>query len=170
MSLIELTKDRFSVRKFTAEPVSDGDLMTILGVAANAPTGCNLQPQHLYVVKSPEALEKVRKCTKCHFDAPMIIAVTYDEEASWQRPFDGKHYGEVDATIVATQMMLAIEELGLGTCMVAFFEPEKLQAALELPQGRVPLLLLPVGHPAPDAEPSPRHGDRKPLSETVSML
>ncbi len=170
MSFIDLTKQRYSVRKFTTEPVRDADILTILSAAANAPTGCNNQPQRIYVVQSPEALAKLRPCTKCHFDAPLIFAITYDVKEAWVRSFDNKDCGEIDATIVATQMVYAAEELGLGSTFVAWFDPAKVAAALDLPEGRVPLLLLPVGHPAPDAAPGPMHASRKPLGETTIFL
>ncbi len=44
MNLLELSQKRFSVRKFTAEQVSEEDLKYILEVTRMAPSAVNKQP------------------------------------------------------------------------------------------------------------------------------
>ena len=44
MNLLELSQKRFSVRKFTDEPVSEADLKYILEVTRMAPSAVNKQP------------------------------------------------------------------------------------------------------------------------------
>ena len=55
MNLLELSQKRFSVRKFTAEQVSEEDLKYILEVTRMAPSAVNKQPWKFVVVKSSEA-------------------------------------------------------------------------------------------------------------------
>ena len=52
MNLLELSQKRFSVRKFTAEQVSEEDLKYILEVTRMAPSAVNKQPWKFVVVKS----------------------------------------------------------------------------------------------------------------------
>ncbi|MBO7741222.1 MAG: nitroreductase family protein, partial [Victivallales bacterium] len=165
MNFLELAKSRYSVRKFTAEPVSEEDLNTILEAARIAPTACNRQPQHIFAAVSPEARAAVATATACHFDAPVLLVVTYDRTISWHREFDHADYGTADVAISVTQMMLQAHELGLGSTYVAWFDPAKLAAALKLPENLVPAAILPLGHPAPDAEPAKMHGQKKSLAE-----
>lgn len=70
MTFTELAESRYSVRSFTTEHLPDEIIKKILGAGHIAPTGCNNQPQRILVLNSDESIEKLKKCTKCHFDAP----------------------------------------------------------------------------------------------------
>ena len=71
----------------------------------------------------------------------------------------------VDCAIVMTQMMLKIHEMGLGSCFVAWFDPQTLRDELELPPELVPVGILPCGIPADESAPLNMHSDKKPLSD-----
>ena len=170
MEFLQLSEARYSLRKFSDRPVEAEKLAAILEAGRNAPTAHNLQPQRLFVLRSPEALEKADACTAAHFHPPVILVVAYDPEAAWKRETDGKNHGEIDASIAATQMMLEAADLGLGNTYVGMFEPEKLLAAFPEMAGLCPIAMLPLGYPAEGAHPSRLHADRKPLEELVKYL
>jgi Nitroreductase len=165
MAFIDLAKDRYSVRKFSAKPVEKEKLDQILQAGQIAPTAGNTQPQRILVVEDEEAREKIKKCTPCHFNAPVVLIVCYDNTVS----FSGKAFnlGIVDASIVATHLMLEVADIGLGATWVENFEPDALVKEFSLPENLVPVALLPLGYPAEDAKPAERHTSRKPLDETV---
>lgn len=170
MDFEALSAARYSLRKFSGQPVEPEKLALILEAGRNAPTAHNNQPQRIFVLQSPEALEKADACMGSHFHPPVIIAVAYDPEVSWKRETDGKDHGEIDATIAATQMMLQAADLGLGTTYVGMFEPEKLLAAFPEMSGTRPIALLPLGYPAEGAHPARLHAERRPLGELVKYL
>ena len=170
MEFLQLSEARYSLRKFSDRPVEAEKLAAILEAGRNAPTAHNLQPQRIFVLRSPEALEKADACTAAHFHPPVILVVAYDPEAAWKRETDGKNHGEIDASIAATQMMLEAADLGLGTTYVGMFEPEKLLAAFPEMAGLCPIAMLPLGYPAEGTHPSRLHADRKPLEELVKYL
>ena len=64
MDFTELARKRYSVRDYSGEPVSDGDLDAVIGVGMLAPTGKNIQPQRVYVIRSPEGIAKARSLTR----------------------------------------------------------------------------------------------------------
>lgn len=167
MAFIDLARQRYSVRKFSDKPVEDDKLERVLQAGRLAPTAKNIQPQRIYVVKSLQAMEKLNKCSPCIFGAPVALVVCYDESVSWVRSRDNKNYGEVDAAIVATHMILQAEELGLSTVLVGVFDTDELRRAFSLPDNLIPSLVVPLGYAAADAAPAPMHEQRKPLSETV---
>lgn len=119
----------------------------ILKAGRNAPTAHNNQPQRIFVIQSPEALEKADACMDCHFPSPVIIAVGYDPKASWHREHDGKDHGEIDATIAATQMMLQAADLGLGTTYVGMFRPVDLAKTFPEMEGLNMTAILPLATP-----------------------
>jgi len=165
---LRLAAERYSVRKFSDRPIERDIMDKILEAGRLAPTACNGQPQRVLVLSSKESMEKLRKCTECHFDATAAILVCYDKDVCWKRGYDGKSSGDIDASIVTTHMMLAAWELGIGTTWVMYFMPEAMREEFGIPQNIEPVALLVMGYPAEDANPSPGHATRKPLAETVT--
>ena len=170
MDLMNLLKESYSVRMFSDKPVEDDKLNQILEAGRVAPTAVNFQPQRILVLKSKDALDKLKNCTRYHFDAPVALIVCYDNTVSWKRGYDNHDMGEVDAAIVTTQMVLEIANLGLGTTWVGHFDPAAVVREFELPENIIPVAILPIGYPAPDAEPNPRHFERLELTKTVKII
>lgn len=170
MDFIKLAENRFSLRNFSSKPVEKEKLDIILQTGRLAPTACNNQPQSILVLQSPEALDKLKKCTPCHFDAPMALIICYDKNVSWKRHYDKKDHGDIDASIVCAHMVLEAAELGLGTTWVCHFDPAAVIREFSLPDNIIPSTILPLGYAADDAEPAPMHTQRKPLSEIVRFI
>lgn len=167
MDFLELAKERYSVRKFSDKKVEREKLDAILEAGRCAPTAVNYQPQRVLVLESPEALEKLKSCTPCHFNAPLALLVCYDRGVSWKRRFDNYDMGAVDVSIVTTQMMLEAASLGLGTTWVGHFNPADVRRVYGLPDYLIPVAILPTGYPAEDAAPAPYHGNKLAREETV---
>ena len=167
---LKLARTRCSIRSFADRPVEAEKIDAILQAARLAPTAVNYQPQRILLLQSPEALEKLRACTRYSFGAPIAFVVCYDRETAWVRSFDGKNGGEVDAAIAATHMMLEITELGLGSTWVGAFDPAKLTELFALPENLVPVCILPTGYPSDQAKPAPAHDKRKDLTELVQVF
>ena len=127
MSFLDLAKKRYSCRKLSAQPVEEEKLQKILEAGNLAPTAHNNQPLHIWLLESAEAMEKVSQTTSFIFGAPVAFVVGSKADDAWVRPFDKKNFADVDASIAATHMMLAIEDLGLGTTWVAHFDAPKLK-------------------------------------------
>lgn len=170
MDFIKLAENRFSLRSFSSKPVEKEKLDIILQTGRLAPTACNNQPQSILVLQSPEALDKLKKCTPCHFDAPTALIICYDKNVSWKRHYDKKDHGDIDASIVCAHMVLEAAELGLGTTWVCHFDPAAVIREFSLPDNIIPSTILPLGYAADDAEPAPMHTQRKPLSEIVRFI
>ena len=167
MSFTDLAKSRYSVRKFEDKPLPDEIIDGIIAAGHLAPTACNYQPQRIYVIRSADALAKLKECTRCHFDAPCALLVCYDKDRCWTRKYDGATSGDIDASIVTTHMMLKASELGIGSTWVMHFNPEKIRTAFDLPESVSPTALLVMGYPAKDAEPFHMHSEFRPLDEIV---
>jgi nitroreductase len=59
MDALEALMTTRSMRRYTAEPVSDEDIETCLAAAQQAPSGGNVQPQQYVVVTDPEVKAKL---------------------------------------------------------------------------------------------------------------
>lgn len=75
--------------------------------------------------------------------------------------------GDVDSSIVTTQMMLEIANLGLGTTWVGHFSLELIKEKFNLPEYLVPVALLPIGYPSEDSVHNKLHNIRHDIQETV---
>lgn len=67
-------------------------------------------------------------------------------------------------------MMLAAASIGVDSCWVNLFDPAEAADLLGLPENEEVLMLLDLGYAAEGAGPLPNHGNRKPLTETVTYL
>ena len=166
MKFIKLVEQRYSLRKFSDKPIEKEKLDLVLKAGQLAPTACNYQPQRILVIEN-EGLEILKRCTKFHFGARMVLLICYDNAISWKRSFDHKDSGDTDASIVSTHMMLQATEIGLGTTWVGLFDPDLIAKEFNLPNNIVPVVLMPLGYPSQDATQSPHHNKRKLIKETV---
>lgn len=168
---LSLAAERYSVRSFKSEAIPEELMDRILQAGNLAPTGCNNQPQKIYVIQSAEAVSRLKKCTRCHFNAPAAILVCCDNKLSWKRSrYDGADCGPIDASIVATHMMLEAWEVGVGSCWVMYFDPDAVRREFSLPAEQEPVALLVMGYPAEDAKPLELHGQFRPLCEMVKYV
>jgi len=167
MNFLEFASSRWSVRSFTPEHLSREEIQQLLAAGHIAPTGCNNQPQRILVLNSDESMEKLKACTKCHFNAPAALLVCWNTEEIWTRKYDGQTSGPYDAAIVATHLMLQAHALGIGCTWVMHFDPAAMRKTFAIPEEIQPAALLVMGHPAPDAAPLPLHSRFRPLEETV---
>ena len=106
-TFLQLAKDRFSVRYYEKTPVEQEKIDAILEAARVAPTAKNLQPFHIYILQSKEAIAKINELSRCAYEAPVVFIVCYDKSKAWVSPFDpGDNSGIMDTSIVGTHMML----------------------------------------------------------------
>ena len=171
MEFTSLIRERFSVRDYADKPIEEEKLQAILEAGRIAPTAANKQPQRVYVIRSSKGLEKIRSITRCAFNAPAVLLFTYDEEEQWKSPLEpGFTSGHQDVSIVATHMMLAAWDLGIGSCWVNFFPNSETVKAFGLPETEKAVLLLPIGYPAEGAKPAPMHSKKKDMDQLVKYL
>ena len=170
----ELAKERYSERYFDSRPVEQEKLDRILESGRIVPTACNYQPQKFFVVRSEEAMNKLKSVTPFHYNAPLFILVCYDLREVWTNPSDSlyRNYnsGEQDASIAATTMMYEAEELGVHTIRIRGFDSVNVMKTFGLEEYMIPVMLLGLGYPSEKAKANPWHYKRKPIEEFVTEL
>lgn len=171
MEFEQLIRERYSVRKYSPAPVEEEKLQMILEAARLAPTGHNSQPQRVYVVRSAEALAKMRELCRCAFNAPIVLMVTMNRNEQWKNDLEpGQAAGVQDAAIAATHMMLEAWNLGIGSCWVNWIPYTKVKEAFAIPEEEELILIMPIGYPAESSHPSKIHAESKALEELVRYL
>lgn len=172
MEFNDVIQNRYACKKYDGTPVAKEALDAILEAGRLAPTGKNLQGQHVYVITKADDLAKIDELTLCRYGAPVVLLVTYDKDNMFTYPGGVATSGVEDASIVATHMMLAATANGIENCWLNFFDPAKAKELFHLPENEEVVLLLDLGHAAdvPAGKPLANHASRKPLTETVTYL
>jgi len=159
-ALLDLIKQRRSVRKFTDQPVTDEQLRAVLEAAVSAPTRLDLQPWHFVVLRDKTLQRKLSENLRLHAyleTAPVVIAVWGEPErtSTWL----------MDCCAAIENLLLAAQAVGLGAVWVggpdvAFWgaTEELLRQEIGAPKEVRLVSLVALGVPA--ARPAP-HGKER---------
>lgn len=149
---------RSSVRSFLPDPVSEAEWETLLRAAMAAPTAVNRQPWEFIIIEQRATLDTLADglpFAKMARQAPGAVLICADPARAHQGRVE---YAVIDASAACENLLLAAEALGLGAVWTAVYPQADRQAfvraTLGIPEGIVPLALVPVGHPR--GEPAPK--------------
>lgn len=161
MDFLELSRARFSVLEYEHRPVEQEKLDRIIEAGLAAPTACNKQPQRILLIRDDDGREKLNRIVPSKYYVPAAFLICYHRQECWTRPMDGKPSGDIDASIVATHMMLEATDLGLGSIWVMYWDPAKVKAEFDLADHLEPVALLIVGYKSDKELPRAGHLARK---------
>jgi nitroreductase len=162
MELIDVIRNRRSIRKYKATKVPKEEIEYVLEAARLAPSWGNRQCWR-YIVVTEEKLRK--KITKRDWaaEAPVVIVGCADPIKAGNKA--GKPYYMLDMGISMEHLILAAHDIGLGTCWLGGqFDEEEVRKALNVPESHRVVALTPLGYP--DEEPPAK--ERKLSNELVS--
>lgn len=167
-NFLHLARNRYSVRAFDTRAIEMEKINQILEAGRIAPSAANLQPWNFIVVKDEPYRSYVFEAyNRVWFrDAPVYLILCADHNISWKRS-DGKDHADIDIAIAADHMTLAAAELGLGTCWVCNFNPDRLKELLNIPSNFEPVVILPLGYPLDAGDPDRHETKRKQLKDIV---
>jgi len=168
MSFEDLVKKRTSIRKFKDEQIKKEELDKILEISNLAPTAKNLQPQKIYVVESSDGLEKIDLVSPCRYGAKTVLIVCSDKNIAFSSN-DHSTY-EIDASIVATHIILAAASINVGSVWVEMFDSKKTKELFNIDESIYPICLIPLGYASDDYIGNPMHNVKKDLNEIVKYI
>ena len=173
MNFSELIKLRQSDRKYDAShKVSRELILQCLEAARLAPSACNSQPWHFVVVDGNEQLPAMAEAAagmgmnKFAAQAPVIIAVVLEKMNFTARigsVIKDKEYRLLDVGIAVEHFCLQAAELGLGTCILGWFNEKQVAKIIGVKNHRIPLLIT-LGY----SEAHHREKSRKAIEQIVS--
>ena len=151
MNFQELITQRQSDRKYDKNrKVNREDIIKCLEAARMAPSACNSQPWKFVVVDDPELLPQMASAAagmgmnKFTADAPVIVAVVLEKmnfTARMGSVIKDKEYRLLDIGIAVEHFCLQATELGLGTCIMGWFNEKQVAKLLGVKNRRIPLLI-----------------------------
>ncbi len=167
MDMLEIIKKRRSIRAFLRKRVEEEKIFKIIEAARFAPSSGNIQNWKFVIVKDDK--KRLLLCEAAlnqfwMFDAPVIIVVVSDDKVVTDKyPIRGKMYALANCSMAALNMCLEATSLGLGSCIVAAFDEEKIKSILKIPRNLRVYYLIPIGYPK-EIPPSPI---RKPIKSLI---
>lgn len=170
MNFLELAKKRYSVRSFSDKKVEQEKVEKILEVAKVSPTAKNKQPIKVYYCSDDEKLRILNTSSPCEYNSQLMFVITYNLDECWYNQHSGLPSGIVDATIVATHMVLEAEDLGLGSVYIGAFNPDIVVKNFEIPENHKIAMLLFMGYRSEDSVASEMHSTFKSDEELFEEL
>lgn len=178
MALLDLLKQRKSIRDFLDRPVERKKIMMCLEAARLAPSACNSQPWKFIVVDDNELKNKL-----CHAAfsgiyslnsfckmAPVMVVVVSEKSKFIARIgelFRGTKYYLIDVGIACEHFVLQAEDLGLGTCWIGWFNERAVKSVLEIPHRKKIDILIALGYY--DREKTRSEHSRDPIDKIASF-
>lgn len=150
---------RRSIRRYTPEPVSDGDVRRLLEAAMAAPSAGDERPWHFVVIRDRglrEQVPTVHPYSAMVPQAPVAILICGDERLEKHRG-----YWVQDCSAATENLLIEAVELGLGAVWLGVYPVEKrvedFRRLLGIPPEVIPFALIAVGHPAETKPPAARY-------------
>jgi len=174
----ELIKTRQSTRRYSDINVEKEKIQLCIEAARMAPSASNSQPWTFIVVDNPELKEKVAVETygsvvsfnKFVHQVPVIIVIVIEKTKLITQVgafIKDREFPLIDIGIAAEHLCLQAAELGLGTCMLGWFNEKPIQKLLNIPKKKRIGLLITLGYPATD---DPLRNKIRKTTEEMSRL
>lgn len=169
MEFRELLYKRRSIRSFTGEIMTRGQIEYLLEAATRAPSACNYQSWHFTVVVGEENIARLYPEIyrgEWILGSSAVIVVSVDDARITER------FGERGRDLFALQdtacamdnILMAAADIGFGGCFIGAFDEDKCREILGL--NYRPVAIAAVGKPT--AEPALR--ERKPMEDVVDWI
>lgn len=155
MDFMEIANTRQSCRSYDEGKIVEQEkLEAVLKAARLAPSACNGQPYHITVCRG-EAAAAVAKATqgmgmnKFASQAPVLLVISeedYVASAAMGAKLKKNDYRSIDIGIVSAYITAEAAAQGLGTCILGWFDDDKIRTVcgLEHPVR----LVITLGYPA----------------------
>jgi FMN reductase (NADPH) len=161
-----------SIRKFKPDPIREDIITKIINSARQAPTTSNLQAYSIIIVKNPKkkkALAHLAGDQPWVEACPVFLVICPDLHRLKQvcqmhnYEINDKYIEDfivavVDASLVAQNILVAAEAVGLGVCIIGGIRrsPDEVSDLLKLPERVFPLMGICLGYPDQNGVVKPR--------------
>lgn len=178
MKFSELIAIRQSVRKYQDKSVEDEKIAQLIEAVRLSPSASNSQPWKVIIVNDPALKDAVARATFSTFisfnkfvpQAPVLAVFTIQKPKVITQiggRLKDREFPLIDIGIAAENFCLQAAELGLGTCMLGWFDEEAIKTLLHVPKKTRVGLVITLGY-AVDGYPL-RKKIRKDMSEMCSF-
>ncbi len=171
-SFLELAYERYSCRNFKPGSNIPRELLeNIMKTAVAAPSSCNAQPWRYIVVDEAQRVAQLAdaitdaKNSFCKNAAAFVVVMESKRELD-REAFQSMKYIGTDIGISVAHILLAAQDAGVSSCVIASFNERKIKTLLGIPKTRRMRLVIALGISAEQSVPAKQ---RRPFDETVTF-
>jgi nitroreductase len=148
MTVVEAIAARYSCRAYQDKPIEAETLDVIFEAARLAPSARNLQDWRFVVVTDSDTRRSLVEAANnqrflAEAGAVIVACSTSDHVMRCGQPI-----APIDVAIALEHIALQATELGLATCWIGSFYPEKVKTILGIPGDIAIIELMALGYPA----------------------
>ncbi len=157
----ELALRRQSVRKYLDKSIETEKINQIIEACRIAPSASNSQPWKLIIVDEPELKNQVANAT---FNKAISFNKFAPESAAIgvvviEKPkvitqigafLKDREFPLIDIGIISEHFCMKATELGLGTCMLGWFNEKEIKSLLNIPKAKRIGLVITLGYAPED--------------------
>lgn len=170
MDFFDISKCRYSARKFLDKVVEEDKIYKILETVKYAPTALNHQPYKIFVAKTKQGLDKIKKSLAPDYGQKLVFVICSKRDDSWYNRYSGQENILQDIGILGATILYSSKNEGLESCYVCNFDPKILSEELGLDENTVPECLIFVGYVDNQTVPSERHFIRRDIEEFTKFF
>jgi len=156
MTVFEAIRKRYSCRAYEDRAIERAELDKVFEAARLAPSAKNLQDWRFVVVTEKEAKIKVAAAANNQRFLEQAGAIIVGCSNSDEVMRCGQAVGPIDVAIALEHIALQAAELGLATCWIGSFYPDKIRPILGIPEDMAIIELMALGYPADSRKESKR--------------
>jgi len=161
MEVLEAIRKRYSCRAYQDKAIEKEKLDCVLEAARLAPSAKNLQDWRFVLVVDKQAKHRIAKAANNQMFIENAGAIIVACSMSKEKMRCGQALGPINVAIALEHISLQATELGLATCWIGSFYPDKVRKLIGVPEDIDIIELMAVGYPA-DSKGKPK---RKPIEE-----
>lgn len=177
--VVKTIMDRRSVRAYQAEQIRQDQLDTIMQCAINAPSALNKQSWEVRVIQNADLLARINQSFvdkakgkelqgsaaraqepgfSVFHGSPTLIIVAKDKN---------NHYSPIDCGLLAQNILLSAESMGIGTCVVGNMagilndpDSKHFLEEIKMPDTHEVAFGIAIGYKAENPEAKPRDASK----------
>jgi nitroreductase len=173
--MLELINRRQSDRKYSNKPVEADKLERIIEAGRMAPSACNAQPWKFIVATDHELIEELAEAASAKLlgmntfvGQAKVLVIIVREQPNITSKLGGKvknkDYSHIDIGIAAENICLQAMAEGIGSCIIGWFNENRLRKILGIPSSKRVELIITLGYSIGEY----RDKKRKPKETTIS--
>jgi nitroreductase len=159
MDFLELARSRRSIRAYNGRKISRDDLNLCVEAARHAPSACNSQPWKFIIADEPDTRSKIAdrvfsgayQMNAFAREAAAFIVIVAEKMKlpAWMgNKLRRTDFRKMDIGMACQNLVLQAQQMGIGTCILGWFNEKELRKILSIPRTKRIELVISLGYPA----------------------
>ena len=150
MDILELIKERRSVKKYLDKAIPYIDMVKILEAGRWAPRAGNVHDIEFIVVRDRKQINEIANTSYGQYwinNSPLVIIIVSDiEKVRTVFGDQAEKFSIANAWATAQNMVLEAESIGISSCLIGSFDENKIKIKFGIPNDRRVWVMITFGY------------------------